>query len=528
MAPVQIERAMETSIPHAPGMSCRAHEVLPADTPARDQRVRDPIARHRGRAGRVPDRAGHGDVSVAAARHRHRGGDRRRGHALGRRVFALSASQDDGARAAGSRPGGAPARSLRRSRRARRLRHVLVLALAELLDRLRAEGGDVVGLAARHEALVDVDLLVDPGAAGVADVGRKRRPRPDRAAPHDARLDEDPRPVADRRDRLVGLGEGGRELDGVLVGPQEVAVRDAARDEQAVVVVDAHVGDRLVDRELVAVVEVVEGLDLAGVEADELGARAGLLERLARLGQLDLLDAVGGEDRDLLAVQLAHVGSFPFGCSSAWATDGRGARNGRGWPVCGRFARARGRVGRPGTEQNRSKENRMATVRSAAQGILADENTETRERIVEMLKKAYWMEIETVMSYIANSINPDGVRAQEIVESLQQDITEELGHAQQFAQRIKELYGVVPGSLEFHAEQSYLQPPDEQTDIVHVIKGVIEAETGAIEHYNALIEATDETDPVTNDMVIAILRDEEGHRRLFEGYLREYEAEGRA
>jgi bacterioferritin len=28
--------------------------------------------------------------------------------------------------------------------------------------------------------------------------------------------------------------------------------------------------------------------------------------------------------------------------------------------------------------------------------------------------------------------------------------------------------------------------------------------------------------------VIAILHDEEGHRRLFEGYLREYEAEGLA
>ena len=54
------------------------------------------------------------------------------------------------------------------------------------------------------------------------------------------------------------------------------------------------------------------------------------------------------------------------------------------------------------------------------------------------------MEIETVMSYIANSINPDGVRAQEITESLQKDIQEELGHAQQFADRIKELYGVVP------------------------------------------------------------------------------------
>ena len=169
-----------------------------------------------------------------------------------------------------------------------------------------------------------------------------------------------------------------------------------------------------------------------------------------------------------------------------------------------------------------------ATPRTSAHGILSDDRRRERDEIVEMLKKAYWMEIETVMSYIANSINPDGVRAQEIIASLQEDIQEELGHAQQYATRIKELYGVVPGSREFSAEQSYLQPPEHQTDIVHVIKGVIEAETGAIEHYNAIIEATEGVDPVTNDMVIAILRDEEGHRRLFEGYLREYEAEGLA
>jgi bacterioferritin len=138
------------------------------------------------------------------------------------------------------------------------------------------------------------------------------------------------------------------------------------------------------------------------------------------------------------------------------------------------------------------------------------------------------MELETVMSYITNSINPDGVRAQEIVESLQEDITEELGHAQQFAARIKELYGVVPGSLDFAAEQTYLQPPDDQVDVVTVIKGVIEAEQGAIEHYSRIIEETDAVDPVTQDMVIAILHDEHGHKRLFEGFLREYEKEGLA
>ncbi len=168
------------------------------------------------------------------------------------------------------------------------------------------------------------------------------------------------------------------------------------------------------------------------------------------------------------------------------------------------------------------------TTSRAGEGILDESQREKREEIIELLKRAYWMEIETVMSYLANSVNPDGVRAQEIKESLEQDITEELGHAKLFAERVKELYGVVPGSQEFEAEQSYLQPPDHQTDVVSVIRGVIEAETGAIEHYTKIVERTDGVDPVTNDMVIDILHDEQGHRRLFEGFLREYEAEGLA
>ena len=169
-----------------------------------------------------------------------------------------------------------------------------------------------------------------------------------------------------------------------------------------------------------------------------------------------------------------------------------------------------------------------ATTGSDTRGILAESNAAKREEIVHMLTRAYWMEIETVMSYMANSVNPDGVRAQEIKESLAEDIQEELGHAQRFAERIKELWGVVPGSQEFEPEQSYLQPPEHQTDVVHVIRGVIEAEAGAIDHYNRIIEASEGVDPVSQDMVTEILHDEEGHRRLFEGFLREYEAEGLA
>jgi bacterioferritin len=165
-------------------------------------------------------------------------------------------------------------------------------------------------------------------------------------------------------------------------------------------------------------------------------------------------------------------------------------------------------------------------MNSLSKGIFDGDSSGTRDEVVDLLTKAYWMEIETVMSYLAASVNLDGVRAMEIKESLAKEVEDELGHARQFADRIKELYGVVPGSEGFAAEQSFLQPPEHQTDTVHVIRGVIKAETGAIEHYTRIIEVTDQVDPVTQDMVIAILRDEQAHRRLFEGFLREYEFEG--
>ncbi len=154
--------------------------------------------------------------------------------------------------------------------------------------------------------------------------------------------------------------------------------------------------------------------------------------------------------------------------------------------------------------------------------IFASENEEKRTELVELLTRAYWMEIETVMSYIASSTNPDGIRAQEVVQSLRQDVQEELTHAQQFAQRIKELYRRVPGSLEFKADQSHLQPPQDSADVVAVITGVIEGERAAIDHYTKIIAASDGVDYVTQDMVVAILKDEERHLRLFEGFLEEY------
>jgi len=142
--------------------------------------------------------------------------------------------------------------------------------------------------------------------------------------------------------------------------------------------------------------------------------------------------------------------------------------------------------------------------------------------IIRELCVAYAMELETVQNYIANSVHLDGVRSDVIKKALAADVTTEVSHAQQLAQRIKTIGGRVPGSLDNKRDQTYLQPPKDTTNIVAVIKGVIRAEEGAIQQYNKIIKLCDGRDYVTQDMVIGILAGEEDHRQEFAGFLKEY------
>ena len=146
----------------------------------------------------------------------------------------------------------------------------------------------------------------------------------------------------------------------------------------------------------------------------------------------------------------------------------------------------------------------------------------TKEQIITGLQKAYNMEVETVINYLANSVHLEGVRAEFVKQALAADIQEELNHAQQLGNRIKQLGGAVPGSLHLKMAQKSLEPPEDSTDVVGVIKGVLKAEEEAIDQYKMLARLTEGEDYVTQDLAITLLAAEEAHRQQFEGYLKDY------
>jgi len=148
----------------------------------------------------------------------------------------------------------------------------------------------------------------------------------------------------------------------------------------------------------------------------------------------------------------------------------------------------------------------------------------TSKDVVDILQRAYQDEFETIMNYQTNAIVLDGVHAEEVKQNLQDDIQEELDHANQIGLRLKQLDARPPGSAEFDARQNTLQPPEDTTDVYSVIQGVLDVENDAIETYRSLVEAAREAnDPVTEDLAVTILTDEEAHRTEFRGFEKEYQ-----
>lgn len=91
---------------------------------------------------------------------------------------------------------------------------------------------------------------------------------------------------------------------------------------------------------------------------------------------------------------------------------------------------------------------------------------------------------------------------------------EEHEHADLLANRIDELGGVIPFTLEEVAANNPAGSPQEvenNRDTSVLTEQIIEAEQFAVELYSKIEEMTRDNDPVTNDMIIDILATEQKH-----------------
>ena len=178
--------------------------------------------------------------------------------------------------------------------------------------------------------------------AGVAQVGLQRRPGRHPPALGVARLEQGPRPVADRRHRLAGVEERLHEGDGLGVHAQLVGVHHAAGKQQRAVVVGARLLERHVDLHLLAPLGVVPAAHAVFLRRDDARRRPRAVERLARFQQFRLLEAVVGENGDGEAIERlgGHLGS-PVGVRARVPRPLHGSGNGRADACVTAFERKR-------------------------------------------------------------------------------------------------------------------------------------------------------------------------------------------
>jgi hypothetical protein len=183
---------------------------------------------------------------------------------------------------------------------------------AEDLKSFLVERREIGHVSTRHELLIDLRHLVDPCSAGILDVGAQAGIRGDRPSPDDVCLDEQPQRVADRGNRFVGEEELPYEAHRALVHSEFVRAGDAAGKHEAEVITRGCVLDKPVDTVRLALVHPVHRLDLPFLDGEEMHFRPRALERLARLDQLGFVDAVGGEESDLLTLKRSLHGVRPM------------------------------------------------------------------------------------------------------------------------------------------------------------------------------------------------------------------------
>lgn len=157
----------------------------------------------------------------------------------------------------------------------------------------------------------------------------------------------------------------------------------------------------------------------------------------------------------------------------------------------------------------------VQTLRSRArehieQGAVTPGYSADRSEVLKLLNDALATEIVCLLRYRRHYFMARGIQAKSIANEFLVHGNEELGHADQLAERIVQLGGepdFSPDSLSRRSHAEY----QAGTNLVDMIKENLIAERIAIDSYREFVRYLGNQDPTTSDLLKSILAVEEKH-----------------
>jgi bacterioferritin len=157
----------------------------------------------------------------------------------------------------------------------------------------------------------------------------------------------------------------------------------------------------------------------------------------------------------------------------------------------------------------------VATLRRQArkhieEGAVTAGYAADRETVLKLLNEALATEIVCVLRYRRHYFMARGIHSKGVADEFLAHSNEELGHADQIAERIVQLGGepdLAPDGLTSRSHAEYVAGKT----LVGMIKEDLVAERIAIDSYRGMIEYIGDQDPTTSELLKGVLAVEEEH-----------------
>jgi ferritin-like protein len=146
------------------------------------------------------------------------------------------------------------------------------------------------------------------------------------------------------------------------------------------------------------------------------------------------------------------------------------------------------------------------------------------EKLVDLLVKNAAAELTTYYYYTILRANLIGLQGEGLKEIAEVARIEDRNHFEALVPRIYELGGKLPDKMTQFHDISACPPanlPEDPTDVMAILKILVEAERCAVRGYNHICNMTCGKDHRTYDLVLAILNEEIEHESWFSEFLGE-------